>query len=102
MILHASHLMLSVSESLVQRAAKVLLGANLLLAMILHASHLMLSVPEFAKERLPFLCFVISNGPGLIQLISKGKLQLGEHVGRVLHLLQLTEKVSVLSGNLPL
>ena len=43
LIPQAEHVCLS--ESLVQGAAKVLLGADLLLVVILHASNLMLSVP---------------------------------------------------------
>merc|ERR1719201_3078089 len=100
LIPHTEHV--GLSESLVQGAAKVLLGADLLLVVILHASDLMLSIPEFAEERLPFLCLVVGNGAGLVELVSEGELQLGEHVGRVLHLLQLAEKVGVLGGNLPL
>merc|ERR1740123_1109486 len=91
LIPHAEHV--SLSESLVQGPAKVLLGADLLLVVILHASDLMLSVPEFAKERLPLLCLVVGNSPGLVELVGEGELQLGEHVGSVLHLLQLAEKV---------
>ena len=48
LIPHTEHV--SLSKCLVQRAAKVLLGANLLLVMILHASHLMLSVPRCMGE----------------------------------------------------
>merc|ERR1719510_802446 len=97
---HTEHV--SLSEGLVQGTAKVLLGTDLLLVVVLHASHLMFSVPELAEEALPLLCLVIGNSPGLVQLVGEGELQLGEHVGRVLHLLQLAEKVSVLGGNLPL
>merc|ERR1719211_252493 len=115
MILHASDLMLSLGKSLlfilhtehvclpeglVKLAANVLLGSDFLFVMILHASDLMLSVPEFAEERLSFLGFVVSNSPGFRQLVTKVVLQLGQHVGRVLHLLQLPQKVGILSGNL--
>merc|ERR1719400_415519 len=97
---HTEHV--SLSKGLVQGTSKVLLGADLLLVVVLHAGNLVLGVPELAKKGLPLLGLVISNSPGLVQLVGEGELQLGEHVGRVLHLLQLTEEVSVLGSDLPL
>ena len=55
LIPHTEHV--SLSESLVQGAAKVLLGADLLLVVILHASDLMLSVPECADMLDLFLSY---------------------------------------------
>ena len=97
---HTQHV--SLSEGLVQGTGKVLLGADLLLVVVLHAGHLVLGVPELAEKGLPLLGLVVSNSPGLVQLVGEGELQHGEHVGRVLHHLQLAEKVSVLGSDLPL
>merc|ERR1719211_267022 len=97
---HTQHV--SLSEGLVQGTGKVLLGADLLLIVVLHAGHLVLGIPELAEKGLPLLGLVVSNSPGLVQLVGEGELQLGEHVGRVLHLLQLAEEVSVLGSDLPL
>ena len=68
-----------------------LLGLGDSLLLVPHAEHVRLS------EGL-----VLSNRPGLVQLVGEGELQHGEHVGRVLHHLQLAEKVSVLGSDLPL
>jgi len=68
----------------------------------LHAINIMLSIPELAQERLAVLGNIISNDPLLIKLSSKGRLGLGQHVGSSLKLLQLAEKVTILSGHLPL
>merc|ERR1719392_463521 len=97
---HTQHV--SLSEGLVQGTSKVLLGADLLLVVVLHAGDLVLGVPELAEKGLPLLGLVVSNSPGLVQLVGEGELQLGEHVGRVLHLLQLAEEVRVLGSDLPL
>merc|ERR1719179_50037 len=97
---HTEHV--SLSKGLVQGTGKVLLGADLLLVVVLQAGDLVLGVPELAEKGLPLLGLVVSTSPGLVQLVGEGELQLGEHVGRVLHLLQLAEEVSVLGSDLPL
>merc|ERR1719412_1025468 len=80
----------------------VLLGADLLVVVVLHAGHIVLSVPVLAQQGLPLLGLVVGHGAGLSKLVSQGDLQLGEHVGGVLRLLQLAEQVGVLSSQLPL
>merc|ERR1719336_2352328 len=80
----------------------VLLGADLLVIVVLHAGHIMLSVPVLAQQGLPLLGLVVGHGAGLPKLVGQGDLQLGEHVGGVLQLLQLAEQVGVLSSQLPL
>merc|ERR1719412_1059701 len=80
----------------------VLLGADLLVVVVLHAGHIVLSVPVLAQQGLPLLGLVVGHGAGLSKLVSQGDLQLGEHVGGVLQLLQLAEQVGVLSSQLPL
>merc|ERR1719445_2409249 len=93
---------LSLGVSLAHLSVDILLGADLLIIVVLHASNLVLGIPVLAQKALPFLGLVVSDSAGLRQLVSQGDLQLGEHVGRVLQLLQLTEKIGVLSGQLPL
>merc|ERR1719336_3771206 len=80
----------------------VLLGADLLVVVVLHAGHIVLSVPVLAQQGLPLLGLVVGHGAGLSKLVGQGDLQLGEHVGGVLQLLQLAEQVGVLSSQLPL
>merc|ERR1719422_518531 len=80
----------------------VLLGADLLVVVVLHAGHIVLGVPVLAQQGLPLLGLVVGHGAGLGQLVGQGDLQLGEHVGGVLQLLQLAEQVGVLSSQLPL
>merc|ERR1719422_2656230 len=75
---HTEHV--SLSEGLVQGTGKVLLGADLLLVVVLHAGDLVLCVPELAEKGLPLLGLVVSNSPGLVQLVGEGELQLGEAV----------------------
>merc|ERR1719220_1490044 len=55
---------------------------------------------ELAEKALPLLGFVVSNSPRFSELVAQAVLQLGKHVGAILHLLQLPEQVSVLSRNL--
>merc|ERR1719346_68183 len=80
----------------------VLLGADLLVVVVLHAGNIVLSVPVLAQQGLPLLGLVVGHGAGLSKLVGQGDLQLGEHVGGVLQLLQLAEQVGVLSSQLPL
>merc|ERR1719410_1927454 len=80
----------------------VLLGADLLVVVVLHASHIVLSVPVLAQQGLPLLGLVVGHGAGLSKLVGQGDLQLGEHVGGVLQLLQLAKQVGVLSSQLTL
>merc|ERR1719422_1430521 len=80
----------------------VLLGADLLVVVVLHAGNIVLSVPVLAQQGLPLLGLIVSHGAGLSKLVGQGDLQLGEHVGGVLQLLQLAEQVGVLSSQLPL
>merc|ERR1719350_886082 len=93
---------LGLGVSLAHLSVDILLGADLLIVVVPHASNLMLGVPVLAHEALSLLGLVVSDSAGLGQLVSQGDLQLGEHVGGVLKLLQLTEKVGVLSSQLPL
>merc|ERR1719323_1837271 len=93
---------LSLGVGLAHLSDDVLLGADLLIVVVLHASNLVLSIPVLAQQRLSLLGLVVSHGASLGQLVSQTDLQLGQHVGRVLQLLQLTEQVSILSSQLPL
>merc|ERR1719384_552021 len=97
---HLHHLGLTVGLS--ELPDHVLLGADLLVVVVLHAGHLMLGVPVLAQQALPLLGLVVSHGAGLAELVSQVDLQLGQHVGGVLQLLQLAEQVAVLGGQLPL
>ena len=71
---HTEHV--SLSEGLVQGMDQVLLGADLLLIVVLHAGDLVLDVPELVEKGLLLLSLVISNSPGLVQLVGEGELQL--------------------------
>merc|ERR1719510_405611 len=97
---HLHHLGLSIGLALLPD--HVLLGADLLVVVVPHAGHLVLGVPVFPQQALPLLGLVVSHGAGLAELVGQGDLQLGQHVGGVLQLLQLAEQVTVLSGQLPL
>merc|ERR1719445_3030715 len=97
---HLHHLSLSVGLALL--SDHVLLGADLLVVVILHASNLVLGVPVLAQQTLPLLGLVVSHGAGLAELVGQVDLQLGQHVGGVLQLLQLPQQVSVLGSQLPL
>merc|ERR1719389_1581246 len=93
---------LSLSVGLAHLPDHVLLGADFLVVVVLHASHIVLGVPVLAQQGLPLLGLVVGHGAGLSKLVGQGDLQLGEHVGGVLQLLQLAEQVGVLSSQLPL
>merc|ERR1719422_2381442 len=93
---------LSLSIGLGHLSDAVLLGRNFLVIVISHASNIMLSISVFTQQRLSLLGLVVSNSTGLGQLVSEADFELGQHVGRVLQLLELTEKVSILSSKLPL
>merc|ERR1719510_1813748 len=97
---HLHHLGLTVGLS--ELPDHVLLGADLLVVVVPHAGHLVLGVPVLAQQALPLLGLVVSHGAGLAELVGQGDLQLGQHVGRVLQLLELPQQVAVLSGQLPL
>merc|ERR1719336_75916 len=97
---HLHHLGLSVGLALLPDA--VLLGADLLVVVVAHAGNLVLGVPVLAQQALPLLGLVVSHGTGLAQLVGQRDLELGQHVGGVLQLLQLSQQVTVLSGQLPL
>merc|ERR1719411_1822659 len=94
------HLGLSVGLALLPD--HVFLGADLLVVVIPHAGHLVLGVPVLAQQALSLLGLVVSHGAGLAELVGQGDLELGQHVGGVLQLLQLSQQVAVLSGQLPL
>merc|ERR1719326_876158 len=97
---HLHHLGLTVG--LTQLSDHVLLGADLLVVVVLHAGNLVLCVPVLAQQALPLLGLVVGHGAGLAQLVGQVDLELGQHVGGVLQLLQLSQQVAVLSGQLPL
>merc|ERR1719150_2881406 len=97
---HLHHLGLAVGLS--KLSDHVLLGADLLVVVILHAGDLVLGVPVLAQQALPLLGLVISHGTGLAELVGQVDLELGQHVGGVLQLLQLPQQVAVLSSQLPL
>merc|ERR1719445_473793 len=80
----------------------VLLGRHLLVIVISHASNIVFGISVFAQQRLSLLGLVVSHSTGLGQLVSEADLELGQHVGRVLQLLELTEKVGILSSKLSL
>merc|ERR1719445_1571204 len=97
---HLHHLGLGVGLALLPD--HVLLGADLLVVVILHTGDLVLGVPVLAQQALPLLGLVVSHGASLAELVGQRDLELGEHVGGVLKLLQLAEEVGVLGGELPL
>ena len=92
---------ISFTDSFAQLSSNILLWAHLLIEMILHSCNIMLSIPELAKKWLTLLGFIISNGTGLSQLISKRQFQLCEHIGRVFKLLQWAKKICIFSSKLP-
>merc|ERR1719422_2419471 len=93
---------LSLSIGLGHLSDAVLLGRDLFIIVISHASNIMLSISVFAQQRLSLLGLVVSNSTGLGKLVSEADLELGQHVGRVLKLLELTEKIGILSSKLSL
>ena len=62
----------------------------------------MFQVLELAKKRVSLLSFIISNLPGLIQLGLQLSANLSNHACTILQLLEVSEKVSILSSQLSL
>merc|ERR1719309_1730139 len=92
----------SITKGLVQLPEEVVLGANLLVVVLLQAIRHVLHVAELAQQAHPLLSLIVSDGLLLVKSRNKSRLGLGHQAGIGIELLQLAEKVGVLSGDPPL
>ena len=89
-------------NSLSNLSQDIIFTTSFFLQLFLDAIKLMFYILEFAKQSVPFFCFIISNTFGLIQLSYKLDPDLTKHTSIVLKLLKLSQEISIFSSNFPL
>merc|ERR1719158_1980289 len=97
--LHLGHLKLL---SLGNQSEDIVTASSLLIKSLLGHIYLMLKVPVLAKQKLPVPGLIVAQSLDIIELGTKSRLGLGQHVQAVLKVTNNSEQLSVLVGNLVL